>query len=665
MQSFPYDGELALSTKAHWLELARRLATAESARRQRRQTDHSLTLPWAGYPQHGAEFEALCRPLWVILPALLGCEAEGNPLPAWLEEEVIGYRQSLLVGTNPENPDAWPPLFDHDQRLVDATLFGLVLALQPRLFGETMTPQQRARMVAWFGRCRECAYGENNWRFFRIFVLLGLQVFIEEWPEAAPLDEVRQSWQECIEADLQMLDGFYLDQGWYKDGADGLRDYYVPFGFHFYGLLFGHFCPGHRLTPVFRQRVCEFLEVYGRLFDTEGAGIAYGRSQTYRFAQASLFSICLTCGLYREADNQVPEWFTQGTLRDLLTRHLRYWLRQPIFSSDGTLSVGYGYPNHQMAEEYNAFGSPGWGFKFFWFLALPEGHPFWTAEALLENPLPDGDSAQAEAHWLVRRTEGGAHAWFLNAGQWRESWMPRHAEEKYAKFAYSSRFGFAVSTAQRRLFHTAVDSSLAASEDGEYWRLRGRTVESQVTDSGVVSTWRPWPGPRHDTAITSWLIPLDAGHLRIHRVVSTEVFFLAEGGFACPDEGEPCLEPLVPTAEKERTVFLRSGTLSVGGRLLATAGAFAEVAVTEHRLAPQAHLLFPQAHIPLLTGQFNGSAESPGGWLLSLWHGGVTTGNTPEWMLPVQAQIQNPSENSVVVHLCMGHGEIRCLEVGA
>ena len=45
------------------------------------------------------------------------------------------------------------------------------------------------------------------------------------------------------------------------------------------------------------------------------------------------------------------------------------------------LTIGYGYPQQYMAEQYNAPGSPYWGLKVFLLLALPDDHPFWTAEA--------------------------------------------------------------------------------------------------------------------------------------------------------------------------------------------------------------------------------------------------------------------------------------------
>ena len=106
-------------------------------------------------------------------------------------------------------------------------------------------------------------------------------------------------------------------------------------------------------------------------FDEEGEAIPFGRSLTYRFSQVSFFSVCLLAGL---------EPFPVPVMKGLIARHLRTWLKRPIFDRDHVLTIGYGYPNLTMAERYNAPGSPYWGMKVFAFLLLPDDHPFWSAE---------------------------------------------------------------------------------------------------------------------------------------------------------------------------------------------------------------------------------------------------------------------------------------------
>ncbi len=119
-------------------------------------------------------------------------------------------------------------------------------------------------------------------------------------------------------------------------------------------------------------------------FDTDGAAVPYGRSLTYRFAQSAFYAACLWAGL---APLPLP------VMKGILVRNLQWWLSKPIFDRDGVLTVGYCYPTLLMSEEYNAPGSPYWAMKTFRLLALPDDHPFWSAEAATACVLKFGPTA--------------------------------------------------------------------------------------------------------------------------------------------------------------------------------------------------------------------------------------------------------------------------------
>mgnify|MGYP000305578100 FL=1 len=70
-----------------------------------------------------------------------------------------------------------------------------------------------------------------------------------------------------------------------------------------------------------------------------------------------------------------------GIMKGLIERHLRFWTEHPIVDNSGLLTIGYGYSNLLMSEQYNAPGSPYWAMKAFAFLSLPDEHPFWKTEA--------------------------------------------------------------------------------------------------------------------------------------------------------------------------------------------------------------------------------------------------------------------------------------------
>ena len=139
-------------------------------------------------------------------------------------------------------------------------------------------------------------------------------------------------------------------------------------------------------------------------FASDGAALPYGRSLTYRFSQSAFWSALAYAGV---------EPFSIGEIKGLILRNLR--IKQPIFDSNGLLTIGYRYPNLLMAENYNAPGSPYWALKTFLILALPEDHPFWQAEEL---PLPalKEKVVQKSPRFIICRQEEQDHTVVFNAG---------------------------------------------------------------------------------------------------------------------------------------------------------------------------------------------------------------------------------------------------------
>jgi hypothetical protein len=218
-------------------------------------------------------------------------------------------------------------------------------------------------------------------------------------------------------------------------------------------------------------------------------------------------------------------------VKGLALRHLRWWGRRPIYQPDGALSIGYGYPNLNMAEQYNSPGSPYWALKYFLPLALPESHPFWQAE---EAPLPDLAPVHALPHagMIICRDRQSRHVCALASGQY--ALWTRHGAEKYAKFAYSTAFGFSVPSGRRGLEQLAPDSALALSDDGVHYRVREQPLDARIEDGVLRSRWQPWPGVEVET----WLIPSPPWHLRIHWLRSDRPLWSAEGGFALDRTGD-------------------------------------------------------------------------------------------------------------------------------
>ena len=92
-------------------------------------------------------------------------------------------------------------------------------------------------------------------------------------------------------------------------------------------------------------------------------------ASAYRIGQSAFYAACIWAGL---------EPLPLPVMKGIIVRNLNWWLARPIFDRDGVLTIGYGYPQMYMAEQYNAPGSPYWGLKVFLLLALPDDHPFWA-----------------------------------------------------------------------------------------------------------------------------------------------------------------------------------------------------------------------------------------------------------------------------------------------
>ncbi len=517
----------------------------------------------AHYDDHAAELEGFARPLWGVVPLVAG----GGLFPDW---EL--YRRGLSNGTDPAHPEFWGMPGDKDQRLVEMASIGLALALVPEHLWDPLPPEARRNLARWLGTINSVGIVDSNWLFFRVMVNMGLAHVGAEHDETAMV------------AALDRLDQFYLGNGWYSDGPTAQCDYYVPFAMHYYGLVYAQLVGARdpNRAERFRERASAFAQDFVHWFAADGSALPFGRSLTYRFAQGAFW------GALGFADVEALPW---GVVKGMALRHLRWWSGQPIFAPDGTLSIGYAYPNLNVGEQYNSPGSPYWAMKFFLPLALPESHPFWQVEEL---PLPDLPPVVHEPHphMIVCRDRASRHVFALTSGQ-HEPWI-RHAGEKYAKFAYSTAFGFSVPLGRRGLTQLAADSMLALSDDGEFYRVRERTTETEYVRGALRSRWSPLPGVEVET----WLIPDPPWHIRVHRLNTDRPLWSAESGFALDRSGDNPIDRAGVEESGEGFALARYPAGSSGLRDLLGRRAGRVV-----RVDPNTNLLVPRTVLPTLVAQ--------------------------------------------------------------
>jgi hypothetical protein len=466
----------------------------------------------AWYGIEATRLETVARYLWGLIPFTAG----GGVSRGW---PIV--LDAITHGTDPAHPQYWGPAGDNDQRSVEMASLGVALRMVPEKIWEPLTAQQKDRLASWLGGMVGKGLVKNNWQFFRLLVTLGLR-HIGRAPASADEMETQA---------ITLIDSMYLGDGWYSDGINNPRDYYIPMAMQFYGMLLGHLAasgPVAARAAEWKDRARIFGHDFVNWFSADGAALAMGRSLTYRFAQGAYWGGCAIAGV---------DTYSPGELKGMLLRHFRWWWKQPMLNGDGTLSLGFCYPNMNMLEPYNASGSPYWAFKAFSVLMLPETHPFWLdpEKPLPGRPTPD---AQTKPCFLIDRDPDSGHIVALNAGQCYHDWPLRHRDAKYAKMAISTFFGPTVGPNREWISGSGIDGTISVqlstrfTLDGTLWQNRGLTENQQVFADHTVSDWLTI----HGVAIRTWLIPAGpAWHVRIHLVKTDRDIQLAEGGFAAAE----------------------------------------------------------------------------------------------------------------------------------
>jgi hypothetical protein len=509
----------------------------------------------AHFDRAAADLEGFARPLWGLTPLAAG----GADFAHW---EL--YRQGLANGTDPDHPEYWGQVNSTDQRMVELAAVGFTMRMVPHLVWEPLPQKAKDNLAAYLKHARQFDYADNNWKFFRILVDLGLEECGVEFDRS------------LTEKYLEELDGFYLGEGWYRDGNVRRIDHYIPFAMHFYGLIYAKLARGdEKRVAAYKERAKLFAQDIQHWFDEDGGTLAFGRSLTYRFACGGFW------GALAFADVEALPW---GKVRGHFMRHLRWWADKPIAHGNGVLSIGFAYPQLFMSESYNSAGSPYWALKAFLPLALPADHPFWTAEEEAADfdaePVPMKHPGMVAFH-----TKGNVVA--LSSGQ--QNWQMRHGTEKYAKFVYSSRYGFSVEVDERAYHSGAFDGALALSDDGRHYRVRETNEKAQVAGTALHAVWKPWS----DVTVETWLLPANPWHVRVHRITTPRALHGTEGGFAIERadlNADTCIDEKGRAVARSKTDL--SAILDLGGQRDGRA----------FRALPNTNLIASRTIVPQLRG---------------------------------------------------------------
>lgn len=449
------------------------------------------------YERTSGWLEGFTRPLWGLAPLHAG----GGSFGHW---EL--YRQGIASGVDPESPEYWGPTRDKNQRSVEMAAVGVGLALAPDMMWDPLSERTKQQFAAWLSHIQNIWVIENNWQFFPVMAMLGLQrVGVE-------------TNREALERNLARIDSYYQGDGWYTDGPVGFVDHYNGFALHYYGLIYATLTAEQNPARAarYRERAIKFAQTFRYWFGDDGGTLAMGRSLMYRFASAGFWGALAFAGV------EALPW---GQIRGLWARHMRWWMNKPILDPTGVLTMGYGTDNYMMCEEYSSPGSPYWAFKAFLPLALGDDHPFWTARE--EDVPPLKRPVMIAGAKMLLKQEGGDAIALPGAPPQR---YMRHVADKYSKFAYSSCFGMCVDTNRYVAYGFLGDNVLAVSDDDFNFHSRRAVDDRRIGADWIETRWSPMRG----VSVTSLQSFVGQWELRLHDVITDRDLTIAESGHCVP-----------------------------------------------------------------------------------------------------------------------------------
>jgi hypothetical protein len=467
---------------------------------------------------------------------------------------------ALRNGTDPSHAQRWPQTFNGGnlstmQPSVEAANIAWTFwALRQGGLSDTNAPwhdltatqiQNTGNWLALHGSVPGGAVNNGNIYNWNLFFALN-----QESRKRLSLGGVPDlAWsQSQIDNALLAVDDLHRGGGWYSDfGSYDIFEDYNNWTFATHLLLRLHLAAADSATALpgrpARDRAAQLAELRSFLaqqaffYDSRGRNPEFGRSSTYKVARLAGLTIGyavdrLTRGQPGWEDPVFPASITPGQLKRLVRMHLNHYLAKDMFDwSSGLIHEGLtpdGSAN--LFESYLIHGSTYWNMILFAGLwMIPDDDAFWTVP---EEAIP----AQRGTffHWLDvpgfallhAPDAGDLRQYNLRSNYRTDAWAEAQYHAKYAKFAYSSHFGFALPGASRsdQMIRVAGGS-------------RGLIEAGDIVADGEPGMDRlPVLRTKHlqGARTVNTLIFLRGDlEIRVHRITGgSGTFTLAEGGFA-------------------------------------------------------------------------------------------------------------------------------------
>jgi hypothetical protein len=510
------------------------------------------------YSDKKQNIESFARVLWGLGPYLSQSDDEYTI-------NMIGKK--ILLGVSPQSEFYWGRLEDFDQLSVEMPPIALFIYFTKDRFWDKLQDNDKKNIENWFKQINTSKLSKNNWLYFRVIV-------------NTVLVKLGIGNRKEIETTFKEIEEFYVGNGWYTDGKTNQIDYYVSFAIHYYSLIYAKIMENDDANRSFdlKERAELFAKDFLYWFAEDGSALPFGRSLTYKFAQASFWSAYQFAGL-----DGIPS----ETVKGLIVRNIAWWFNQPIFDYSNLLTVGYSYPNLLMSEDYNGTGSSYWAFKVFLLLGIEQDSSFWKSD-LLSMPKLDSKRYFKESKMTICRDAHNVMT-FVN-GQNSLNNFP-NIESKYEKYVYSTLFGFSVPRSNITAQNYAQDSTLSVSKDGIEFKARSKALMVNNNDSYMYSVWVPWEG----TEIETYILPGIPWHIRVHVIKTDKSIYLNDSGF--------CIEKSrLSDAKKykDNGIFIRNGNGLSGAVSLLGNGSLELL-----EPSPNTNLLFPRTILPYIKFKIN------------------------------------------------------------
>lgn len=404
-------------------------------------------------------------------------------------------------GVNPNHPAYWGEIKDYDQKIVEMFPILLFCIENRQLYQSELSDIDRFNISVWFNQINTVEVPQNNWLFFIILVNSFLCNLSLDYSETK------------INKAFIKIHSMYKGDGWYSDGESQQCDYYIPFAFHYYSLLFVKYNEKHEQAGILLERSKEFAKSFALFFADNGCAVAYGRSLTYKFAQVAFWSIY---SLFVTDLNELA--FIKG----IINRNIEWWLEQSIFDYNGFLQIGYSYSNQFMTEYYNAKGSSYWSLKSF-VLLLNSNKEFFEVEQIPYRVNETNYSIPAIFSNII--SHNGQSYLFIN-GQ-KSSNEFGNAEAKYEKFLYTTICAPCIARSISGIENLAPDNTLALQIGDNIFVRKNSLIIANRTDV-MISEWRVMD----NIVIRSYVFPGAPYHYRVHAVNSDKDIRLFDFGTA-------------------------------------------------------------------------------------------------------------------------------------